>query len=256
MQLAEFRDRLNDTLTHDAYTGADASVNGLQVGRTDTPHSVDHAAFAVDGVAATIQTAATADADVLVVHHGIIWDGVSRVVDTTYDRIAALIDNDVALYVSHLPLDGHDEYGNAARLAKFLECDIIDTFGEYHDVTVGQQVRASEPLDIASLRDQLDTLDTADRPVHVLDFGPDTIEDIAIVTGAGTDWIHDAAAIGMDALITGEGKQQAYHDAREAGINVFLAGHYATETFGVKALQDLVNSWGLTTTFIDHPTGL
>jgi putative NIF3 family GTP cyclohydrolase 1 type 2 len=99
-------------------------------------------------------------------------------------------------------------------------------------------------------------LDTGGEAVQVLDFGPEEIEEVAILTGSGADWLDEAAAAGADAFVTGEGKQQIYHEAREAGVNVFLAGHYASETFGVRSLRDLAADWGLETTFVDAPTGL
>jgi dinuclear metal center YbgI/SA1388 family protein len=254
MRLSEFRDRLNDRLDHDAYADADASANGLQVGTAGG--EVERAAFAVDGVAATVEAAADAGADVLVVHHGVVWGGLDRVTGREYERIAALVENDLALYVSHLPLDGHDELGNAAGLADFLDCEVLEPFGEVGGVTIGQRARADEPTDVEAFRERLAELDTGGRPVRVLDFGPEIIEDVAIVTGGGADWVREAAAAGVDAFVTGEGKQKVYHEAREAGLNVFLAGHYATETFGVRALRDVVDAWGLETTYLDHPTGL
>ena len=254
MKLSELRDRLNARLDHDTYAGVDASPNGLQVGSADG--NVERAAFAVDGVEATAREAAAFDADVLVVHHGFVWGGVDRVTGPEYDRIAACIENDLALYVSHLPLDGHDELGNAVGLAEFLECDVREPFGDHGGVAIGQRARAKAPYSVAELEARLSELDTADRPVRTLDFGPETVEDIAIVTGSGTDWIREAAEAGVDALVTGEGKQKAYHEAREVGVNVFLAGHYATETFGVRRLRELVGSWGIETTYVDHPTGL
>lgn len=254
MQLSEFRDRLNDRLNHADYAGVDASANGLQVGNADG-HTIGHAAFAVDGVEATFEAAANADADVLVVHHGIVWGGLDRVTGRDYERIATLLENDLALYVSHLPLDGHAELGNAAGLAAFLDCDIVEPFGDYGGETIGQRVH-SDGFTVSELETRLSELDTGGQPVRTLDFGPDRIEDIAIVTGSGTDWIREAVDAGVDALVTGEGKQKAYHEAREAGLNVFLAGHYATETFGVHALADRVSEWNIETTYIDHPTGL
>ena len=254
MELSEFKNRLDDKLDHDAYAGVDASPNGLQIGSADG--TVERAAFAVDGVEATAREAVAFDADALVVHHGVVWGGVDRVTGPEYNRIAACIENDLALYVSHLPLDGHDELGNAAGLAEFLECEIQEPFGDHGGVTIGQRVRANTPYSVAELEARLSELDTAGQSVRTLEFGPETVEDIAIVTGSGTDWIREAAAAGVDALVTGEGKQKAYHEAREVGVNVFLAGHYATETFGVRRLQELVESWGVETTYIDHPTGL
>jgi len=254
MDLSEFRERLNDRLDHDAYADVDASPNGLQVGSADG--TVERTAFAVDGVEATVREAAAVDADVLVVHHGFVWGGLDRVTGLEHDRIAACIENDVALYVSHLPLDGHGKLGNAAGLAEFLDCDVRAPFGEYGGVTIGQRVRAKTPYSVAELDARLSELDTGGQSVRTLDFGPETVEEIAIVTGSGTDWIREAAEAGVDALVTGEGKQKAYHEAREAEMNVFLAGHYATETFGVRRLQELVDEWGIGTTYIDHPTGL
>jgi dinuclear metal center YbgI/SA1388 family protein len=256
MHLSEYCDRLDDRLDHDAYAGVDASANGLQVGNPDAIGGVEHAAFAVDGVAATAEAAAEAGADLLVVHHGLVWGGLDRVTGREYDRVAALVENDLALYVSHLPLDGHDELGNAAGLASYLDCEPLEGFGDYGGVTIGQRARAEEAYTVEGLRERLSDLDTGDGSVRVLEFGPPTIEEIAIVTGSGTDWIREAEAAGVDALVTGEGKQKAYHEAREAGLHVFLAGHYATETFGVRALASLAAEWGLETTFLDHPTGL
>ncbi len=254
MQLSEFRDRLNDRLEHDEYADVDASSNGLQIG--DASATIDRAAFAVDGVAETVEAAAEADADVLVVHHGMIWGGLDRVTGREYHRIVACIENDLALYVSHLPLDGHHELGNAAGLANFLDCEPVASFGKHGGVTIGRRARAAEPYSVETLRARLSELETGEQPVRTLDFGPDRIQDIAIVTGSGADWIREAEAEGVDALVTGEGKQQAYHEAREAGLNLFFAGHYATETFGVRRLKRLVEGWGLETTSLHYPTGL
>ena len=253
MELAEFVSRLDDRLATDAYSDVDASANGLQVGPTEA--TVEHAAFAVDAAEATITAAADADSDVLVVHHGLSWGGIERVTDRQYERIAALVDNDIALYVSHLPLDGHQTLGNAAVLADLLDLDATEPFGSMGSVTVGQQGAAPASLTRAELTTTLEAeLETDD--LQVLDFGPENIDQVAIVTGSGTDWLDEAREVGADTLITGEGKQQVYHRAREAGVNVILAGHYATETGGVQRLQALTEEWGLTTGYHSHPTGL
>ena len=255
MELSEFCDRLDDRLSHGEYAGVDASPNGLQVGRADD-RVLGHVAFAVDGVEATVAAAADAGADLLVVHHGMVWGGLDRVTGREYDRVAALVEADLPLYVSHLPLDGHAELGNAAGLAEFLDCEVTGPFGDCGGVHIGQRARAAEPYTVAGLRDRLSALNTGGKPVDVLDFGPDRIENVGIVTGGGADWVREAAETGVDAFVTGEGKQKIHHEAREAGLNVFLAGHYATETFGVQALQSVAEGWGLETTYLDHPTGL
>ena len=254
MDLAEFSGRLNDRLDHDAYADVDASANGLQVGPDDT--TIDCVAFAVDAAAATIEAAADAGADLLVTHHGLVWGGLDRVTGREYDAVAALVEHDLALYVSHLPLDGHPELGNAAGLASYLDLGDTQAFGTIGPVTIGCRGRAADPFGADELRARVAGLDTGGREPQVLDFGPDEITEIAIVTGSGADWLGEAAAAGADALVTGEGKQQVYHEAREAGVTVVLAGHYATETFGVERLAELVAEWGVETTVLSHPTGL
>ncbi|MDQ2050566.1 Nif3-like dinuclear metal center hexameric protein [Natronolimnohabitans sp. A-GB9] len=255
MELSEFVDRLDDELRTDDYADLDASANGLQVGPDEA--DVEHVAFAADGVEATFRRAIDAGADALVTHHGISWGGFDHVTGRTYDRLAPLIENDLALYVSHLPLDGHQELGNAAGVADVLELEACEPFGELGPEYIGQRGTAREPYAIDDLRDRLEsTLETGGQSVQTLEFGPEEIEEIAIVTGSGTDWLDEAVDAGADTLVTGEGKQKVYHEAREAGINVVLAGHYATETFGVRSLQELVEGWGLETTYFEVPTGL
>ena len=255
MELQTLTERLDDELDTAAYADVDASPNGLQVG----PESgeIDHVAVAVDAAEATVEAAAEAGADMLLTHHGIVWGGMERLTGTHYRRMAPLVEQDMSLYVSHLPLDGHPELGNAAGLADLLDLGNRAPFGEIGPEYVGQRGWAPGGYTAAELESVLaDELDTSGQPVQVLDFGPEEIEDVAIVTGSGTDWIDEAVAVGADALVTGEGKQKAYHEAREAGLTVVLAGHYATETFGVRSVASLLEEWGLETTYVDHPTGL
>jgi dinuclear metal center YbgI/SA1388 family protein len=251
MQLATLCARLDDRLRTDAYADLDASANGLQVGPPE--RDVETVSVAVDAAVATAETAAERDADCLLVHHGLSWGGFDRLTGRTYERIASLIKNNVALYVSHLPLDGHPDLGNAAGVAELLELGDCEPFGELGGEWIGRRGRCS-PRDPEQVRTVLETLDN--DGVRHLAFGPDEITDVAIVTGSGADWFGEARRKGVDALVTGEGKGKLYHEAREAGIHVYLAGHYATETFGVRALADVLDSWGVATDFIDHPTGL
>jgi dinuclear metal center YbgI/SA1388 family protein len=255
MDVATVTERYDSRLDVDEYADVDASANGLQVGPAQ--RAVERVAFAVDAAEATIETAVDREADLLVVHHGLSWGGIERVTGRNYRRIAPLIDNDLALYAAHLPLDGHQELGNAAGLADYLDLEHCEPFGAMGPVHIGQRGRAGDPYERDELAETLAAeLDTGGWGVQVLDFGPETVEEVAIVTGSGVDWLDEAVEAGVDAFVTGEGKQQVYHEAREAGVNVFLAGHYATETFGVRALSGLAEDWDLETTFIDHPTGL
>ena len=253
MELSTLAERLDDELRTDDYADVDASANGLQVGGD---WEIERVAVAVDAAVATISEAVDGDADLLVAHHGLSWGGIERVTGRQYDRIAPLVENDVALYVSHLPLDGHQRLGNAAGVADLLELDQRQPFGKLGPEWVGQQGVASDPYSVDELAARLDGLDTGGADVRVLPHGPGEIERVAVLTGSGADWLDEAVADDADALVTGEGKGKLYHEAREAGINVFLAGHYATETFGVRALGDLLEEWGLDSFFVDRPTGL
>jgi dinuclear metal center YbgI/SA1388 family protein len=244
--------RLDDRLRTDAYADLDASANGLQVGSGGT---VDRAALAVDAARATAETAVERDADLLVTHHGLVWGGLDRVTGQTYDRLAPLFAGDCALYVSHLPLDGHPDLGNAAGVCDVLSVADREPFGALGSETVGLAGRVDRQP-VGALVDRLETALDPARGVHLLPFGPDEVEQVAVVTGSGVDWVDEAVAAGADLFVTGEGKQQVYHEAREAGVNVALCGHYATETFGVRAVGDLLAEWGVETTWVDHPTGL
>ena len=253
MNLETLCDRFDVRLRTAAFEDVDSSANGLQVGTRSS--SVEHVAFAVDAAYATIEAAANAGADLLVVHHGISWGGIDRISGRTYDRIAALLDANLALYVSHLPLDAHPELGNAAGVASMLGVRRREGFGTLGTETIGL-CGSIKGVSVEDIADTLGTLDHGEGDVTVLPFGPDRIQRVAIVTGSGSDWFDEAVECDVDAFITGEGKAHLYHDARESDVSVFLAGHYATETFGVKSIMELAADWGLETTFIDHPTGL
>lgn len=248
-------EKLDTELRTDDYADIDASENGLQVGPPAT--DVDHVVLAVDAAVETIERAAELGADMLVTHHGISWGGIARVTGQQYSRISTLVENDIALYSAHLPLDGHQELGNAAGVGDVLGLEQRAPFGQMGPEHIGQRGQLPEPVAVGDIRETLQsTLDTGGQDVQVLEFGPAEIQDVAIVTGSGTDWLAEAVDIGADVLVTGEGKQKVYHNAREAGLHVVLAGHYATETFGVQSLGTVLSEWGVETTFIDCPTGL
>ena len=253
MQVSDVADRFDERLRPNDYE--DAATNGVQVGPRDG--EVDRVAFAVDAAAETIEDAVEWGADLLVVHHGVVWGGLDSVTGREYDRIQPLVNSDCALYAAHLPLDGHPELGNAAQLADVLGVENRAPFGEHAGEHVGVRGTLTEPTTADDLSSTLAAeLDTGGRPVPVLDFGPDELSEVAVLTGSGADWLREAEAAGVDALVTGEGKGKLYHEAREAGVSVFLAGHYATETFGVQALQSVAEEWGVETRFVSHPTGL
>jgi len=241
---------LDDLLDNDDWTDADAATNGLQV---ENSGGVDRVAFAVDAATQTVDEAARRDTDALVVHHGIFWGGADSIRGQRYERVRRLVENDMALYASHLPLDAHDEVGNNALLLDALGAEPRGSFGRLGPEDVGRVGRLGEP---AALGEFVDTVEGAvDREPTVLDFGPDTVETVAVLTGAGGGLVAEAAETGADVLVTGEPKHRAHHDAREHGLNAVFAGHYHTETFGVRALRDRVDSgFDVDVTYISEPT--
>ncbi|MFP4591130.1 MAG: Nif3-like dinuclear metal center hexameric protein [Halobacteriales archaeon] len=254
MDLGTLADRLDDRLDVEAYAGVDASANGLQVGRRDRP--VERVAVAVDAAVEPIERAA--DADALVVHHGIVWgDGLPDLTAHRLARVRGLLDHDLGLYCAHLPLDGHPDLGNAARLGAAVGLTDTEAFGHLGGVPTGVVGRLPDAPAVDALVDRVAAaVDRESDAVGRLGPTPASVDRLAIVTGSGTDLIEEAAAVGADALLTGEPKHSAYHRAVDLGVCTLTAGHYATETFGVRAVAELVAEWGLETRFVDVPTGL
>jgi dinuclear metal center YbgI/SA1388 family protein len=226
------------------------ALNGLQV---ENGGRVRKVAGAVDASAYAIGEAARLGCDLLLVHHGLFWDGNRPVTGRRYRRLQQLIHQDIAVYSAHLPLDVHEEVGNNVVLAKRLGIDLEGTFAEYRGVEVGRWGR----LDVS--RDDLASRlrDVLGGAVLVLPHGPARIGTVGVLTGGGGSLIEAARAAGLDAFVTGEGAHHTYFDAEEGGINVYFGGHYATETWGVRSLgAHLAARYGLEFEFIDHPTGL
>jgi len=226
------------------------AVNGLQVANSGR---IDLIAAAVDACQATIDAAVGRHAGLLLVHHGLFWGGLEPLTGRHGCRVRKLIQGDLAVYAAHLPLDCHPEVGNNQVLARGLGIRDLVPFGEYQGIGIGVMGSLSLPRDgLVSALAAL--LRTAPR---LLPTGPEQVRRVAVVTGAGASHILEASVAGADTLITGEGPHHSYFDAEEAGVNVILAGHYATETVGVQALaQHLSSHFQVPWEFLDHPTGL
>ena len=229
----------------------DESANGLQVEGAATVAKIG---LAVDACDYVIQAAAEKNIDFLIVHHGLIWGGIRSINGVMKKRIRSLLDADTSLYACHLPLDWHPDYGNNAQLLKVLAIKRIGEFGEYHGKRIGYWGRLTKEL---SLKDFIARVDkTLNTRSTVLSFGK-KVKNVGIVSGGGWSAIYDAEKTGIDTLLVGEPSHSAYTLAEEMKLNVVFAGHYATETLGVKAVGDMLKKrFGLATEFIDHPTGL
>jgi len=229
----------------------DFGPNGLQVpGR-------DEVATIVTGVsagAALFERARDAGADLVLVHHGLFWRGPPAPLDRPAKRrLQLLFDADISLAAYHLPLDAHPEHGNNALLAQAIGADAREPFGAHHGATIGVTARfdgdgiAADEL-LARVRAA-----TGREPLAFLD-GPATVTSVGIVSGAGADYLDEAIVAGLDAFITGEPAERIMSRAREAGVHFLAAGHYATETFGVRRLGELLEQrFGVEHRFIDVP---
>jgi dinuclear metal center YbgI/SA1388 family protein len=229
------------------------ALNGLQVGG---PEEVTRVAAAVDASEASILAAVELGADLLLVHHGLFWDGLRPVTGRRLRRLRSLIEHGIGVYSAHLPLDSHAEVGNCALLGRALGLEPRGRFAPYKGVEIGWWGELPDDTDIASLADRLaDVLGGAH--VHVIPGGPDRVCRVGVVTGGGASSTEEAAGLGLDALVTGEGSHHTHFDAMELGVHVLMGGHYATETFGVQALAaHLADRFGLAWDFVDQPTGL
>jgi len=229
----------------------DRSQNGLQV---EGKPRIRRAAFAVDVSLSTIRAAARLGAGILVVHHGLLWGDNERITGIMRKRIGALVETDLSLYAAHLPLDCHAEVGNNVELARLLGLEVGDRFADYHGVKIGYLARAAAPL---TRRGFARAVERALRCRAIrLDAGPARIRRIGIVSGRAAEFAVEAKALGCDTFLTGETSHAAYHTAVEARINVVFAGHYASETVGVKALaRHLRRRFGLDCRFVPAPTG-
>ena len=226
----------------------DSSVNGLQV-RSRNTGKIAKVGFAVDACTSTFEKAKKQGVELLVVHHGIKWKPQKdRVLADT--RTAFLKSNNVALYAVHLPLDLHEEYGNNMQLARFLDLGRLRRFGRYHGIKIGYagtfRTETSPAALAALVRSQLRSA------CRVFPFGKNRIRSLGIISGGGGGILNDAVKEKLDCFLVGEIDLAVYNAAKDHGINLIVAGHYATETVGVKALMPLIGeTFGVETVFIE-----
>jgi dinuclear metal center YbgI/SA1388 family protein len=235
------------------YPGA---MNGIQV-EHDGP--ITRCAVAVDASLSTIDAAIAAGANLLLVHHGLFWGGAQPLRGRVFERVRRLLAHDVAVYASHLPLDLHPTVGNNALMANELALTPSAGFARFQSMAVG--VMGESDVATISLAERCDALARREGG-HLVSVGVTPgrrTRRWALCTGAGasSDTLREAAAAEIDTLIVGEGPHHTAVEAGELGIAVLYVGHYATETFGVRALgQELERTFGLPWSFLRAPTGL
>jgi dinuclear metal center YbgI/SA1388 family protein len=231
----------------------DVSVNGLQ-SRGRNRGTIKTVGFAVDACIATFEKARRRNVNLLVVHHGITWKPQKdRVLADT--RTAYLGKNNMALYAAHLPLDSHEEYGNNMQLARLLDVQRPHKFGRYHGIKIGYAGSFRKAVSLDFIATQLNI--HLKTPCQVYRFGNRRVRSIGIVSGDGGDMLRDAVKEGLDCFLVGEIDLTVHNAARDHGINVIAAGHYATETVGVKALMPLIRkAYHVKTVFIADPKKL
>jgi dinuclear metal center YbgI/SA1388 family protein len=245
--IVRYCDQLLGTREVEDYPGA---ANGLQVQNSG---AVGRIAAAVDASIATVKLAIEREADLLIVHHGLFWGPTHPWTGKRYELLRLLLRHDLAVYSSHLPLDAHPRFGNNALLLAVLGLKRRAPFFHSHGRCIGFQGQAGVSRE--ELASRLKRATGAEP--HVIPAGPRICRRVGVVTGGAGSDLKVAAGEGVDTFITGEGPHWTYAMAEELGINVIYGGHYATETFGVKALAaHLSQRFHIPWSFLDHPTGL
>lgn len=242
-----YLDRELKTASISDYPGA---INGLQLANDG---QIGRIVAAVDASLPVIEAAAQGGPGLLIVHHGMFWQGVQPVTGAFYQKLKIAMDAGLAIYSSHLPLDVHPELGNNILLARAIGLQNPEPFMDQKELPVG--LRGSWK---GSRDDLVKSLQSAlGGPVHLCPGGSETISKVGIITGGAGSEVAKIAVSGVDSFITGEGPHWSYPLAEELGLNLLYGGHYATETFGVKAVaQAIAECFALPWTFCDHPTGL
>jgi len=247
-EIVAFLDQELRTTEIQDYPGA---MNGLQLANEGI---VSHVVAAVDASLPVIQAAAEKGPNgLLIVHHGMFWQGARPLTGAFYKKIKVAMDAGLAVYSSHLPLDVHPTHGNNAILAKLLGIEDVQPAmlqnGQYIGLKgIWQGKRETLSRNIAN---------SVGSPPHLCPAGPDFIQSIILVTGGAGSEIEKAAASGADTFVTGEGPHWSFPMAEELGINLFYAGHYLTEVFGVQSMAEKLNGkFHLPSAFVKHPTGL
>ncbi|MBR3695559.1 MAG: Nif3-like dinuclear metal center hexameric protein [Akkermansia sp.] len=242
---------LDTTLRIREIKDAPVALNGLQV---ENNGQVTKVALAVDGSQKTIEDAIAAGADLLILHHGIYWCGLRPMTGWFKKKIETCLQHNLAIYGAHLPLDLHPELGNNAGIAQALGLSDCTPEVDYHGTLIG--VAGTFNGTVAELRDKYASITGSCITGFVQDAAAPAGR-VAVCSGGAGDVIYQMHEKGYRTYLTGEENHWVVNAAQDMGVNILFAGHYATETFGVKALGKLLETqFGLPTVFIDNPTGM
>ncbi|MBA3064011.1 Nif3-like dinuclear metal center hexameric protein [Candidatus Woesearchaeota archaeon] len=227
----------------------DSSNNGLQVSGNK---EIKKIAFAVDACMEVFEKAK--DFNMIIVHHGISWDdSLKHLTGINYSRVKFLVDNNISLYAAHLPLDKHPKHGNNAELCRIFGLKHIHGFGNYHEQIIG--FAGEKEISLKEFVKEINK--KLNIKCKVFDFGNEKIKNIGVVSGGGSSALNEAIEKSLDCFVTGEIPHHSYQLAKEGKINLIAAGHYSTETLGVKALMNILKEkFKVEVKFIDAPTGL
>jgi dinuclear metal center YbgI/SA1388 family protein len=241
----------------DGFAAHDASLNGIQVDNDGA--AVKKIAFAVDASLESFKRAKAAGADLLFVHHGLFWGKPLAVRGGHRERLAFLLEHNLALYACHLPLDAAPVVGNNAVIARLLGIGYPVPFGDYHGKKIGYKGTLVKPLTVNEAAKKIMFMDR--EPIAVYAFGEELCETVAVISGGAAPEVAQAIDEGVSLYVTGEASHSFYNTALEAKINVIAGGHYNTEVFGVRAVMEQVKTeleteTKIETEFIDLPTGL
>ena len=244
---------LRGLLDLEGLKGTDNSLNGLQVDNDGS--ELKKIAFAVDAALEVFKRAAEAGAGMLFVHHGLFWGIPSRLEGTLRERIKFLLDNNLALYAVHLPLDQHPQLGNNAVLAELLGIRDKEPFGLYHGHKIGYKGALSEALTVEEAVKKITFMNRP--PLGIFPFGKKENSSCAVISGGAAMEAFQALEEKVDLYVTGEYSHTVYHHALEGRMNIIAGGHYSTEVWGVRRLmEECVTQLGIESEFIDVPTGL
>ena len=246
LQLSHYLDNL---LEINSIRDAPHALNGLQI---QNQGEIKKIGLAVDLCQATIDIAIEKQCQMLFVHHGAFWSGLQPIRGKHYEKLSAMMKANLGLYSAHIPLDLHPVYGNNRALADLIGLENLEPFGEYDGIKIG--FKGSLPATSAEKLTEL-LEQKLDSQVKVI--GTGEIKTVGLVTGGAADIVRQAIQEGLDCYITGEGANHHFHEATEGNCILIFAGHYATETGGVKSVgKHLKEKFDIDSEFLHYPTGL